>query len=141
MLFSLTEEPGLYLKLQPNVQESKREVDIKMAIPIETGVTVSTAAYTKSANLMTGRNQFLQKGRLMVVALQSAIGMNVSFSVGGVPLMDDKPLPNFGTTGTMNVKDHVIIDQVIAGGTAEMYIRNTTVGALTTDYLVFFTPM
>ncbi len=112
-----------------------------MAIPIETGITVSTAAYTKSANLITGRNQFLQKGRLMVVARGSAIGMNLSVSVGGVPLMDDKPLPNFGATGGLNVKDHVVVDQVIAGGTAEMYLRNTTAGSLTTDYLVFFTPM
>ena len=112
-----------------------------MAIPILTGITVSTGAYAKSANLITGSHQFLQKGRLVVVALGSAIGMNMTVSVGGVPLMDDRALPNFGTTGTMKVADHTVIDQVIAGGTAEMYIRNTTAGALTTDYLVFFTPM
>ena len=110
-------------------------------IPIETGITVSTAAYTKSANLITGRNQFLGKGRIVVAALGSAIGLNLSLSVGGVPLMDDKPLPNFAATGTLNQKDHVIIDQVIAGGTAEMYLRNTTVGALTCDYIVYFSPM
>jgi len=112
-----------------------------VAIPILTGITVSTAAYTKSANLLTGSHQFLQKGRLVVVALGSAIGMNMQVSVGGVPLMDDRELPNFGATGTMKVADHTVIDQVIAGGTAELYLRNTTAGALTTDYLVFFTPM
>ena len=112
-----------------------------MAVPIETGITFNVNAYAKSINLITGRNQFLGKGRIMVAALGSAIGMNLSFFVGGVPLMDDKPLPNFAATGSLNQKDHVVIDQVVAGGTAEMYLRNTTVGALTTDYIVYFTPM
>ena len=112
-----------------------------MAVPIETGVTFSVAAYAKSINLIAGRNQFLQKGRVVVAALGSAVGLNLSFNVGGVPLMDDKPLPNFAATGSLNQKDHVIIYQVIAGGTAEMYLRNTTVGALTCDYIVYFTPM
>ena len=112
-----------------------------MAILIGSAMTLSTAAYAKSTNLITGRNQFLQKGRIQVVAFGSAIGMNLSVSIGGVPLCDDQALPFIGTTGSMNVKDHVVIDQVIAGGTAEMYLRNTTVGALTTDYAVYFTPM
>jgi len=112
-----------------------------MAILVSSDMTLSTAAYTKTANLITGRNQFLGKGRLQVVARGSAIGMNLSVSIGGVPLCDDKALPFIGATGGLSVKDHVVIDQVIAGGTAEMYLRNTTVGALTTDYAVYFTPM
>jgi len=112
-----------------------------MAILIGSAMTLSTAAYTKSANLITGRNQFLQKGRIVVIARGSAIGMNLSVSIGGVPLIDDQPLPFIGTTGALSSKDHVIVDQVIAGGTAEMFLRNTTVGALTTDYAVYFTPM
>ena len=112
-----------------------------MAILIGSAMTLSTGAYTKSSNLITGRNQFLQKGRIQVIARGSAIGNNLSVSIGGVPLMDDQPIPFIGTTGALSVKDHVVIDQVIAGGTAEMYIRNTTVNALTTDYAVYFTPM
>lgn len=112
-----------------------------MAILIASDMTLSTAAYTKTANLITGRNQFLGKGRIQVIARGSAIGMNLSVSIGGVPLMDDAALPFIGTTGALSVKDHVVVDQVIAGGTAEMYLRNTTVGALTTDYAVYFTPM
>lgn len=112
-----------------------------MAILIGSAMTLSTAAYTKTANLITGRNQFLQKGRIQVVARGSAIGNNLSLSIGGVPLCDDQALPFIGTTGALSIKDHIVIDQVIAGGTAEMYIRNTTVGALTTDYAVYFTPM
>lgn len=112
-----------------------------MAIVIATGITESVAAYTKSSNLITGRNQFLGKGRIVVVAFPSAIGMNLALSIGGVPLIDDKAIAWFGSTGSMNVKEHVIVDQVVAGGTAEMYLRNTTVGALTNDYIVYFTPM
>ncbi|MBA7684111.1 hypothetical protein ES703_92501 [subsurface metagenome] len=112
-----------------------------MAIVIATGITLSIGAYTKSANLVTGRNQFLGKGRIQVAVFPSAVGMNLSMSIGGVPLCDDQPISWFGTTGAMNVKDHIVIDQVIAGGTAEMYLRNTTVGALTNDYIVYFTPM
>jgi len=112
-----------------------------MAIVIGSAVTLSIAAYTKSANLITGRNQFLGKGRLVIVALPSAVDMNLSVSIGGVPLIDDEVIPWIGTTGAMNVKEHVIVDQVIAGGTAEMYLRNTTVGAITADYVVYFTPM
>lgn len=112
-----------------------------MAILIASAMTFSIAAYEKSINLITGRNQFLGKGRIQVVMLGSAIGNNLTVSIGGVPLSDDQVCPYTGTTGQMNAKDHVIIDQVIAGGTAEMYIRNTTVGGLTADYAVYFTPM
>lgn len=112
-----------------------------MAIVIATDVTYSQGAYSKSANLITGRNQFLQKGRIVVTVLPSAVGMNISLNIGGVPLVDDQVIPWIGTTGAMNVKEHVIIDQVIAGGTAELYLRNTTVGAVTADYVVHFTPM
>ena len=112
-----------------------------MAIVIGSDITLSTAAYIKTANLITGRHQFLGKGRLVVIGYPSAVGMNVSLSVGGVPLVDDAKIGWFGSTGSMNTKEHVIIDQVIAGGTAELYLRNTTNGALTTDYVVYFTPM
>jgi hypothetical protein len=112
-----------------------------MAIVIGSAMTLSTAAYTKTANLITGRNQFLGKGRIVVCARGSAIGMNLAVSIGGVPLIDDSAIPFIGTTGALSARDHVVVDQVIAGGTAEMYLRNTTVGALTTDYVVYFTPM
>lgn len=112
-----------------------------MGYPISTGVTVSTAAYTKSANLITNRNQFLQKGRLQVFALGSAIGMNMTINVGGVAIADDLAIVPFGTTGTLDINRHIIVDQVVAGGVAEFFLRNTTVGALTTDYIVLFTPM
>jgi hypothetical protein len=111
-----------------------------MAYIIASGMTVSTAAYTKTDNLVTNRNQFLQKGRIQFVGRGSAIGMNATLNVGGVSLCDDLPLPFIGTTGALSVKDHIIVDQVVAGGVCELFLRNTTVGALTTDYAVYFTP-
>jgi hypothetical protein len=112
-----------------------------MAILVCSGMTASTAAYTKTADLVTGRNQYVGKGRITLVARGSAIGMNATLNVGGVALADDTALPFIGTTGALSVKDHVVIDQVVSGGRIEFFLRNTTVGALTTDYALYFTPM
>jgi len=112
-----------------------------MAILVASGMTVSTAAYTKTADLVSGRNQYVGKGRLQVVARGSVIGMNITVNVGGVALSDDNALPFIGTTGALSVKDHIIIDQVVAGGRVECFLRNTTNGAVTTDYAIYFTPM
>ena len=112
-----------------------------MAILVGSGMTVNTGAYTKTADLVSGRNQYVGKGRLQVCARGSAIGMNITINAGGVALADDTALPFIGTTGNLSVKDHVIIDQVIAGGRIECFLRNTTAGALTTDYAIYFTPM
>lgn len=112
-----------------------------MAYPIASGQAISTAAYTKSANLFTGKNIVLGKGRLQLWAKGSAVGMNITLNVGGVALMDDMQVPSIGTTGTLSTNDNAVIDQVISGGLAEFYLRNTTAGALTTDYLVNFTPV
>jgi uncharacterized protein GlcG (DUF336 family) len=108
---------------------------------LATGVGTSTGAYTKSANLLTGRNQFLQKGQIIVYARGSATGMNISVCVGGISIMDDQSIPFFGTSGALSKKDHEVFSQVINGGTAEVYLRNTTAGSLTTDYIVEFIPM
>jgi hypothetical protein len=112
-----------------------------MAIVLSSAITLSTNAYTKTANLVIGRNQFVQKGRLILVARGSAAGMNTTVNVGGVALVDDAAIPFFGATGTLSNNDHIVCDQVVAGGTVELYLRNTSAGALTTDYTLLFTPM
>lgn len=112
-----------------------------MAIVVATGVTTSTAANTKSADLVSGRNQYIGKGRIQLLARGSAAGMNCTLNVGGVALIDDLAIVPFGATGGLSVKDHVIVDQVVAGGRVEFFLRNTTGGALTTDYIIYFTPM
>lgn len=111
-----------------------------MAILVASAVTLSTAANTKTADLITGRNQYIGKGRIQLVARGSAAGMNATLNVGGVALGDDQAIPYFGATGALSVNDHVVIDQMVAGGRVELFLRNTSGGALTTDYAVYFTP-
>lgn len=113
-----------------------------MAIVVASGAAVSTAANTKSADQVSGRNQYVGKGRIQLIAKGSAVGMNLTLNVGGVALVDDNPCPYFtGGAGTMSVNDNVVCDQVVSGGRVELFLRNTTGGALTTDYVIYFTPM
>ena len=112
-----------------------------MAIVVASGTAVSIVLNTKSADQVTGRNQYVQKGRLQLIARGSATGMNITLNCGGVALMDDQPIPYTGTAGALSVNDHVLVDQVVSGGRVEMFLRNTTGGTLTTDYIIYFTPM
>jgi len=115
-----------------------------MAIVIASGTTLSLATGVKSADVVTGRNQYVGKGRLQLVARASAAaatGIRVSLNVGGVSLMDDQMVPFAGTTGQLSSNDHMVIDQVVAGGRVELNFRNDSPGSLTVDYLLLFTPM
>jgi hypothetical protein len=111
-----------------------------MAIVVATGTAVSTAANTKSADQVAGSYQFLQKGKVTLVAKGSATGMNVTLLVGGVALVQDMAVPYTGTAGTISINDNIMASQVMAGGKAELFLRNTTGGALTTDYILLFEP-
>ena len=55
--------------------------------------------------------------------------------------MDDQMISYSGATGSASVRDNMIIDQVVAGGRVELFLRNDSGGALTTDYAIYFTPM
>jgi len=111
-----------------------------MAITIASGVTISTAANTKTADLVTGQYQFTGKGKVTLVARGSAAGMNAALSVGGISLHNDLPIPYFGATGGLSINDHVVVSQVMNGGRVEFFLRNTTGGALTVDYAILFEP-
>jgi len=111
-----------------------------MAIVIASGTTVSTAANTKTADLITGQYQFIGKGKVTLVARGSAAGMNAALSVGGIALINDLPIYAFGATGGLSINDHVVASQIMNGGRVELFLRNTTGGALTTDYIVMFEP-
>jgi hypothetical protein len=111
-----------------------------MAIVIASGVTISTAANTKSVDLVTGQYQYTGKGKITLAARGSAAGMNLTLSVGGVALINDLPVPYFGATGGLSINDHVVVSQVMNGGRVEFFLRNTTGGALTTDYSIMFEP-
>jgi len=112
-----------------------------MAIVISSGTAVSTAANTKSADQVSGTYQFVGKGKVTLVAKGSATGMYITCSVGGVALVNDAAIPYTGTAGTVSINDNIMASQVMAGGRVELYLRNTTGGALTTDYLVLFEPV
>lgn len=112
-----------------------------MAVVVYSINSLSTAANTKTSDLVTGRYQYVGKGNIQLFARGSATGMNCTLNVNGVALIDDQPIPYFGSAGALSVKDHGIIDQKIGGGRVEFYLRNTTGGALTTDALILFTPM
>lgn len=112
-----------------------------MAVVVASGTALSTAANTTTSSLVSGQYEFLSKGVVTLVARCSATGMNVKFATGGINLVDDQPIPYTGTAGAISVKDHVICSQKMNGGRVDFKLRNTTGGALTTDYIVYFEPM
>jgi hypothetical protein len=111
-----------------------------MAIVVASGTAVSTAANTKSGDQVSGTYQFVGKGKITLVARGSATGMNVQCLVGGIALINDLAVPYTGTAGAISINDHVVCSQVMNGGRVELYLRNTTGGALTTDYILLFEP-
>lgn len=111
-----------------------------MAVVVCADATYSVAAYTKSADLVAGQYQNVGKGKIILVVYPSAIGMQATLSVGGITIVNDMPIPWFGTTGSMDLSAHVLVSQMMQGGKIEFYLRNTTVGALTNDYQLMFEP-
>jgi len=114
-----------------------------MAIVVGSGLSVSTAANTKTSDLISGRNQYIGKGRIQLFAkaqTAAATGMLCTLNVGGVALVDDNRIPYTGAAGSLSTNDNNIIDQQVAGGRVEFFLRNDSAGALTTDYLITFTP-
>ena len=112
-----------------------------MAVVVASGSAVSTAANTKSADQVSGQYQHVGKGKFTLIALGSATGMNIDCKVGGVNLVADAAVPYSGTAGTIDTSAHVMCSQVLNGGRVELFLRNTTAGALTMDYILLFEPM
>ena len=115
-----------------------------MAIVVSSGVTTSLTAGLKTADLVVGRNQYVSKGRILLAARGSAAavtGIRCTLNVGGVALIDDQLVPYTGTTGALSIRDHMLLDQVVAGGRVELFFRNDSAGTLTVDHLILFTPM
>lgn len=112
-----------------------------MAVVITSGSAESTAANTKSADQVSGQYQHVGKGKFTLIALASATGLNVTCTVGGVNLANDTAIPYTGTAGTIDTSAHVICSQVLNGGRVELFLRNTTGGAITCDYILLFEPM
>ena len=112
-----------------------------MAVVVDTETALSTAANTKSADLVSGQYEFVGKGKFTLAALGSATGMNIELRIGGVTVVGDQPIPWTGTAGTLDLSAHVIASQTLDGGRVELFLRNTTGGALTTDLILLFEPL
>ena len=111
-----------------------------MAVVIDTETALSTAANTKSADLVSGQYEFVAKGVFTLACLGSATGMNVELRIGGITIVGDQPVPWTGTAGGLSIADNVMASQQLNGGRVELFIRNTTGGALTMDLILLFEP-
>lgn len=113
-----------------------------MGVIIAAGTATSTAANTRSADQISGTYQFLPFDAIVtVIARGSATGMNLQLFANGQALMNDQAIPFTGTAGAISINDHEVASFPIpAGSRVEFYLRNTTAGALTTDYLVIADP-
>lgn len=112
-----------------------------MAIVVASGTAVSIVANTKSADQVSGQYQHVGRGKFTLIALGSATGMNVTCAVGGINLVNDSAIPYTGTAGTIDASAHVMTSQVLQGGRVELFLRNTTGGTLTTDFILFYEPL
>jgi len=111
-----------------------------MALVVGSASALSVAANTKSADQVSGQYEFVGKGKFTLVALGSATGMNAELRVGGITVVGDEPIRFTGTAGTIDVSAHTVASQVLSGGRVELFFRNTTGGALTVDYILYFEP-
>jgi len=114
-----------------------------MASVVTSGVALSLTTGVKSADQVTGSNQYIPRSRLQAFARGSAAaatGIRMTLKVAGVPLIDDMLVPYAGTAGALDANAHGIIDQNVAGGRVELTFRNDSAGTLTVDFLVLFTP-
>ena len=112
-----------------------------MAVVISSGSATSLAANTKSADRVSGQYQHVGRGKFTLICMSSATGINVSCSVGGINLVNDSVVPFTGTAGTIDTSAHVVASQVLNGGRVELFFRNTSGWALTTDHILLFEPM
>lgn len=114
-----------------------------MGVTIAAGTAVSIAANTKSGDQVSGTYQFLPfSAEVILYARCSATGMNIQMFANGAALINDQPIPWTGTAGAITRKDHEIASFVLpAASRIELYLRNTTGGALTTDFLLEAEPL
>jgi hypothetical protein len=114
-----------------------------MAIVVATSTTLSLTTGLKSAEQVSGDNQYIGKGTIQLVAKASAAaatGIRATLTVGGVSLMNDALVPFAGTTGTLDKISNSIVEQMVAGGRVSLTFRNDSAGTLTVDYQLLFTP-
>lgn len=114
-----------------------------MGALIATGTAVSVAANTKSADQVSGTYQFLPyDADVNIYARCSATGMNIQAFLNGTAVVNDLAIPWTGTAGAISKQDHEVASfPAEAGSRFEFYLRNTTGGALTNDYIIEAEPL
>lgn len=80
---------------------------------------------------VSGRNQYVGRGKLQFAARGSAAaatGIRATLNCGGIALMDDQLVTYAGTAGALSIRDHMLVDQSVAGGRVELFFRNDSAG-------------
>lgn len=113
-----------------------------MVTVMGTASAFSVAANAKSVDQIVGQFEFTTgRNRYILACLASATGLNTEVRIGGVTVVADQAIPWTGTAGTLDISAHIIMNQVLNGGRAELFFRNTTAGALTVDFWMTFEPI
>lgn len=109
-----------------------------MGVIIATGTAVSVSSNSRSSDQVAGTYQFLPfDATVTIYARCSATGMNIQFFANGQAIVNDLAIPWTGTAGAITRQDHEVSSfDLPAGSRVEFYLRNTTGGALTNDYLI-----
>lgn len=114
-----------------------------MGIIVASSTTLSLTTGLKSAEQVSGDNQYIGKGVIALVAKASAAaatGIRCTLTVGGVILMNDALVPFAGTTGTLDFISNKVVEQMVSGGRVSLTFRNDSAGTLTVDYSLTYTP-
>lgn len=104
-------------------------------MPRMTGQALSVAANTTSTNQLAGQlYEFLDRpAKVMLAAASSAVGVNVTWLIGGRAVINDQPISQAN-------RFPVLPDDVVTAekgmGRMILTFRNTTGGALTVNWTV-----
>lgn len=101
-----------------------------------TGQAVSVAANAVSANQLSGQlYEFLDRPMpVLLAAASSAAGLNVTFLIGGVAVVNDQPVSQANRFPIL--PDDVVTAVRRGVGRMVLTFRNTTAGALTVNWSV-----
>jgi hypothetical protein len=98
-----------------------------------TGAAVSVAANSVSTNQVAGQlYEFVNGQPILLAAVGSATGLNVTLLVGGVALINDQPIS--GANRFPVLPDDAVTALRRAVGRIILTFRNTTAGALTVNW-------
>lgn len=105
-------------------------------MPRMTVKDLSVAANAVSANVVSGQlYEFLsRRTKLVIAAAGSAVGLNMSVSVGGIILMNDQPISDINRFP--QIPEDISLVEIAGPGRMIITFRNTTGGALTVEAVI-----